>query len=315
MTSKTPANGLNPNVLVVLVFVVISVVVAAGIGFGFFEWLGTSTATPQIKSASGGGGSCPNPSFTFNAAIYNPPPDIGWPAAVYYAEGGCFHFEVYTPYTGGGPLPGALVNISVWPVSGPGSLGSPPPANWSCSTPPGGEPGGCVYIPPPLAWADGVSNASGWAAMTVGVPMGNYTVSLHDWIAGTDSGGGGLVYGDNETVSPLTNIFQPVNYYPGSNQVALGVYYADPNGAAPLGYSAAYYLTSIANGSLPNPPKGPIEPLGHLTRVFSVYAIDFPSSFMQNPYAELVGLVIAPDGQTVVSEPLYSSYFETPVSA
>jgi hypothetical protein len=315
MTPKASAIGPNPIVLITLVVVVVSVVIAAGFGLGLFRWLGSTTPSVQIESAAGGGGSCPNPLFTFNAAIYNPPPEIGWPTATYYAEGGCIHFEVYTPYTSGGPLSGALVNISVWPVSGPSSPGSPPPPNWSCPTPRGGEPGGCVYIPPPLVWADGASNASGWATLMVGVPTGNYTVSLDDWIAGTDSGGGGLIYGNNRTVSPLTNIFQPVNYYPGSNHVSLGVFYAGRNGTAPLGYSAAYYLTSIANGTLPHPPKGPIEPLGQLTKAFSVFSIDFPSSFTQNPYAELVGLVIAPDGQTVATVPLYSSYFETPVSA
>ncbi len=267
--------------------------------------LGPPPGGSGSSTFSGGGGTCPNPSVTVRNAITNPPPPIGWPATEWYYSGGCYHLLVYAPLADGGPLGGALVNVSIWPATGPGSLGSPPPANWTCGPPPpGANGGGCIYVPPPRYFAYGLTGSDGFSAITVGMPAGNYSVGIDDWIDGTTSAGGGSMNAtETGSTQPLINTFEPVNYVTGSVHVSIGVFFTNPNGSAAVGYSAAYYVE--------DPAPGPTHSLGLLTGTYSVFPFTLPSGTGQ--YAIVVFELLDPHGSVVSSTSLYATYFVTPV--
>ena len=146
-------------------------------------------SSPPVVT-SGGGAACPDPSFLLNPSIHDPPPDIGWVSSDYFYSGECYHFVAYTPYSTGAPLGGAKVNVSIWPATGPGSLGSPPPANFTCgSSAARPDPDVCVYVPPPTYWAEGLTGSDGTIQLTVGMPIANYSAEVWEWIDGTESAG------------------------------------------------------------------------------------------------------------------------------
>lgn len=260
---------------------------------------------PGTTTFAGGGGTCPNPSVTVSKAISDPPPPVAWPAAEWYYSGGCYHVLIYGLLEDGSPLASALVNLSIWPATGPGSVGSPPPANWTgCDGASAGAPAVCIYVPPPEYFADGLTGNDGFADLTVGMPTGNYSVGLHDWIDGTTSGGGG-VWNATETSStePLVNTFEPINYVTGSTNVSIGAFFTMPNGSIAVGYSASYHID--------DPSPGPTHSLGRLTGTYSVFPFVLPPG--TGEYASVVFELSNPSGGLVEATSLYATYFVTPV--
>jgi hypothetical protein len=212
---------------------------------------------------------------------------------------------VFVPLADGTPLNGVLINLSIWPTAGPESLGSPPPANFTCGAPPpGGNPGSCAYVPPALYFAAGITGPDGLADLTLGMPAGNYTVSVYDWIDGTTGGGEGTMNAtETGSAEPLITTFEPVNYVTGSTDVSIGVFFNAANGSMANGYSASFYIE--------NPSPGPLRSLGPLTGPYTVFPSSLPPGTGQ--YASVIFELLGPNDSVVGSTSLYASYFATPV--
>jgi hypothetical protein len=172
---------------VLVVAVVIVVIVAAGVFLYVVQPV--RPAAPSWERMDGGGNTCPDPSFLLNTNILSPSPVIGNLVANDTYSAGCYRFTASDTYSDGGSPGSAYVNVSVWPATGPGSWSSPPPANATLcgAPPPGAEGGGCVYIPPPAFFAQGLNGPDGSVDLTIGMPVSNYTVEVWEWVGGTES--------------------------------------------------------------------------------------------------------------------------------
>jgi hypothetical protein len=166
--------------------------------------IGYNHSGPSVLT-SGGGASCPNPAFWSNPSIHDPPPSIARVKANYSYTGVCYNFSALTSYSSGEPLAGAVVNVSIWPATGPGSWGSPPPANFTCGMKTAADSTDvCVYVPPPAYWASGITGGNGTLELTIGMPLANYTAQVVEWIDGTET----IVAG--EVDSPATGTVEAI---------------------------------------------------------------------------------------------------------
>lgn len=290
-----------------------AVLVAAVVFSGGWYVEHASQRNPQSNVE--GEANCPNPPPVFNSSFNSSPPAIGWPASEYSYSGGCYRVLVFEPLQTGAALAGALVNVSVWPASGPGSYyDSTPPPGYSCQPPPGALPGACFYVPPPKQWADGVTNGSGVSVVALGLPLGSYFVSVSVWIDGTDSGfDGAFDRNANVTWQPLEGMLQPVGYTPGSTDVQLGVFYGGATGLSSSTDTVEYSVVDVQDGNTTPYPGANLTRLGALDGLYTIFPVALSSAETSDELAYLDVQVLGPTGSVLASALIDTVYFTVPV--